>query len=258
MAKLVLIAGASTGIGFELCRIFARNGFNVALVAKNKERLEKAEEKLRAEYKVETYSFVADLATAEGPELLYQSVKEAGLRVDVLVNNAGFGFHGLFLETDLKHELQMMQLNMITPVQLTKLYLKEMKGRGEGKILQVASTAAFQPGPTMAIYYATKAFLLFFSEAIRDELRGSGITVTALCPGATESNFAKSAKMEGTHLFQRFVMDAATVAEAGYRGLMAGKSVVIPGFKNKLLAASVRFIPRDLVTVFSRKAVETA
>lgn len=251
-----LITGASTGIGFELARILAREGNNLILVAKSSERLKLAADKIRKEFpSIQCETLEADLASSSAPVKLADAIRAKNWNVDILVNSAGYGDFGSFLETSLEKELQMMQLNMVTLVHLTKLFVKGMTERKRGRILNVASTAAFQPGPFMAIYYASKAFVLSFSEALNNELKGTGVSVTALCPGPTESNFTKAANLEGNKLFKSGVMDARAVAEVGYRGLMSSKSVVIPGLRNRVLASAVRFMPRDLVTQFSRKAV---
>jgi hypothetical protein len=244
-----LITGASTGIGLELARIFAREGYELALVARNQKRLEE----LARELKPASVQVIAkDLSLPDAPEEIQRSVP----RVDVLVNNAGFGVYGKFAETSLAEELNMMQLNMSALVALTKLYLSGMVAARSGRIMNVASTAAFQPGPLMAIYYATKAFVLSFSEAIGNELEGTGVTVTALCPGPTATEFQERAQLHDVALLKLNVMDARTVAEAGYRGLMAGKAVVIPGLQNKLMAQSLRFSPRSMVTKIVRRMQE--
>jgi uncharacterized protein len=247
-----LITGASGGIGLELARVFAEQGFALVLVARHRERLNE----IAAELKPTPVQVLAkDLALVGAAEGIHREVP----KVDVLVNNAGYGVYGRFAETPLDDELGMLQLNMTALVVLTKLYLPAMVASKNGKILNVASTAAFQPGPLMALYYATKAFVLSFSEAIGSELEGTGVTVTALCPGPTATGFQARSKVEKSRLFQRMkVMDARTVAEAGYRGLMAGKPVVIPGLLNKVLAQSVRFSPRSLVTKIARKMQEEA
>jgi hypothetical protein len=190
---------------------------------------------------------------SDAPEEVHRAVP----KIDVLVNNAGFGVFGKFAEKSLAEELNMMQLNMTALVALTRLYLPAMISAQSGKIMNVASTAAFQPGPLMAIYYATKAFVLSFSEAIANELEGTGITVTALCPGPTATDFFKRAQLQNSGLVKgRKIMDARTVAETGYRALMAGKTVVIPGIGNKLLAQSIRFSPRSMVTKVVRRMQE--
>ncbi|HYL35103.1 MAG TPA: SDR family oxidoreductase [Bryobacteraceae bacterium] len=246
-----LITGASTGIGLELARIFAREGYELALVARHQKRLED----LAAELKPASVQVIAkDLSLPDAPEEIQRAVP----RVDVLVNNAGFGLYGKFAATSLAEELNMMQLNMSALVILTKLYLAGMLAARSGRILNVASTAAFQPGPLMSIYYATKAFVLSFSEAIGNELQGSGVMVTALCPGPTATEFQERAQLRDIALLKMNVMDARTVAEAGYRGMLAGKAIVIPGLQNKLLAQSLRFSPRSMVTKVVRRMQEQA
>jgi short-subunit dehydrogenase len=247
-----LITGASGGIGLELARIFAEQGYALVLVARKRERLEEIAVELRP---TPVQVLAKDLALVGAAEGIHREVP----KVDVLVNNAGYGVYGPFVKTPLDDELGMLQLNMTALVVLTKLYLPAMVAAKNGKILNVASTAAFQPGPLMALYYATKAFVLSFSEAIGNELEGTGVTVTALCPGPTATGFQARTKLEKSRLIKRMkVMDARTVAEAGYRGLMAGKPVVIPGLMNKLLAQSVRFSPRSMVTKIARMMQEEA
>jgi short-subunit dehydrogenase len=241
-----LITGASGGIGLELARVFAENGYALVLIARSRDRLVE----IAADLKPTPVQVLAkDLALVGAAEGVFREVP----KVDVLVNNAGYGVYGPFLGNPLDEELGMMQLNMTALVALTKLYLPGMVASKSGKILNVASTAAFQPGPLMAIYYATKAFVLSFSEAIGNELEGTGVSVTALCPGPTATGFQARTKLENSRLFKRMkVMDARTVAEAGYRALMAGKPMVVPGLTNKLLALSVRVSPRSMVTKIAR------
>jgi short-subunit dehydrogenase len=247
-----LITGASGGIGLELARVFAEQGHALVLVARSRNRLEE----IAAELKPTPVQVLAKDLTLVGAA---EGVLREAPKVDVLVNNAGYGVYGPFLKTPLDEELGMLQLNMTALVVLTKLYLPGMVASRNGKILNVASTAAFQPGPLMALYYATKAFVLSFSEAIGSELEGTGVTVTALCPGPTATGFQARTKLEKSRLFTSLkVMDARTVAEAGYRGLMAGKPVVIPGLMNKLIAQSVRFTPRSMVTKIAHKMQEEA
>jgi short-subunit dehydrogenase len=247
-----LITGASGGIGLELARVFAEQGYALVLVARNRSRLEEIAVELKP---TPVQVLGKDLALVGAAEGIHREIP----KVDVLVNNAGYGVYGRFAETPLDEELGMLQLNMTALVVLTKLYLPAMVASKNGKILNVASTAAFQPGPLMALYYATKAFVLSFSEAIANELEGTGVTVTALCPGPTATGFQARTKLEKSRILKHMkVMDARTVAEAGYRGLMAGKPVVIPGLLNKVLAQSVRFSPRGLVTKIARKMQEEA
>jgi short-subunit dehydrogenase len=174
----------------------------------------------------------------------------------VLVNNAGFPVYGLFNETDLEVELEMLQVNVIALTALTKLFLKGMVERRYGRILNLASTAAFEPGPLMAVYYASKAYVLSFSEALANELRGTGITVTTLAPGPTRTGFQKRGQLEDSRLVQGEIADAQSVALAGYRGLMAGKTLVIPGFTNKLIPLIVRVSPRGMITRVVRRMQE--
>jgi len=199
----------------------------------------------------------ADLTDRAAPQRIVDELRAKSIDVDVLVNNAGVGVTGAFVETDLQAELAMIQLNVVALTHLTKLLLPGMVARRRGHVLNVASTAAFQPGPLMAVYYATKAYVLSFSEAIAEELRDSGVTVTALCPGPTETGFAAAANMSGTRLFTMSrPADSRAVAEAGYEAMTRGRRVAIPGLKNKLLAQSVRVSPRRLVTTIVRKMQE--
>ena len=245
--KTALITGASGGIGYELAKLFARDKYNLVLVARNKEKLQQRAEELRKLGSPFVTVHWFDLAELDTPDKLFQRTERANIQVDILINNAGYGVRGPFAKTNLDDELEMMQLNMIALAHLTKLYLPQMIRRGHGRIMQVASTAAFQPGPFMAVYYASKAFVLSFSEALHEELIGTGVTCTALCPGATETDFAKRAKTANTKLFLRGTMDAKSVAEEGYKGLMSGKPLVITGTRNKLITFSERFAPRSMV-----------
>jgi uncharacterized protein len=255
--KTALITGASSGIGYELAQLFARDRYNLVLVARSADKLKQIADEFTRQFGISVKIISLDLSLPDAPEKVFSELQQEAIEIDVLVNNAGFASYGFFWETDLNAELQMMQLNMVALTHLTKLFLKEMVSRHEGKILNIASTAAFQPGPLMAVYYATKAYVLSFSEALANELQGTGVTVTALCPGPTESGFQARANMEESKLVSgKRIMDAKTVAEIGYRGLMKGETVVIPGLKNKLLALSVRFTPRNLVTTIVRSMQE--
>jgi uncharacterized protein len=254
--KTALITGASSGIGLELARIFAREGSDLVLVARNGDRLRQLASELEKAHGARSLILATDLTEPGAAAYVLDQTVRAGLRLDVLVNNAGFGQYGLFAENDLEECLRQIQLNVTTLTHLTRLYLPGMIERKTGRILNVASTAAFQPGPLMAVYFATKAYVLHFSEALANELHGSGVSVTCLCPGATATEFHKRANATSMNLLKFGAMDARTVAEDGYRALMAGKPVVISGFKNWLLAQSVRFSPRRLATTIARKAHE--
>ena len=249
-----LITGASTGIGFELARIFAAARYNVFLVARDRVRLQEVASGLSSQHGVRATVIAADLAWAGAPAEIYGRTGH----VNVLVNNAGFGLLGRFAEQSLDDELGLMHVNMDALVALTRLYLPGMIEARKGRILNVASTAAFQPGPLMALYYASKAFVLHFSEAIANELDGTGVTVTALCPGPTKTEFQARAATEESRLNSMGLMSAREVAEAGFHGLMRGRRIVIPGLRNKLLAQGVRFAPRRLVTAIARKMQDKA
>jgi uncharacterized protein len=246
--KIALVTGASSGIGLEMSRQLSRDGYELILVARSEEKLRAIAKEL-GNAKV----IVADLAEPDAP----QRVFDAAGAVDVLVNNAGYGLSGPFSETDLARELEMIQLNIAALTHLTKLFLRPMLERKSGHIVNVASTAAFQPGPLMAVYYATKAYVLSFSEAIADELRDSGVMVTALCPGPTATGFADVAGMNESRLFSvTKPMSSRRVARYGVRAMLHGKRVAIPGVANKLMMQSLRVSPRRLVVALVRKLQE--
>lgn len=249
-----LITGASNGIGLELAKIHAAKGDRLVLVARNKSKLDELKLELEKTYKISVYTIGKDLSAMNASQEVFDETSKQQIQIDYLINNAGFGDFGMFVETDWNKEAQMIQLNITALTQLTKLYLKEMVKRSSGKIMNVASTAAFQSGPTMAVYYATKAYVLSFSEAIDNEVRDKGVTVTALCPGATESGFQAAAAMEESNLVKgRKLPTSKEVAEYGYESMMKGRTVAIHGFMNYLLANSVRFIPRAMVVKVTRK-----
>jgi len=252
-----LITGASSGIGWELVKLFAEDRQDLVLVARNRKKLDQIGRDLTGAFGIRVRVIAKDLANPKAPSEIAQELSSAGVSLDALVNNAGFGVYGAFSKTDGAKELEMLQVNVVGVTQLTKLFLPAMLERRSGKILNVASTAAFQPGPLMAVYYASKAYVLSFSEALSNELSGSGVTVTALCPGPTDTEFQKEAGLEGTRLFSNpFVRDARSVARAGYQGMISGKGIVIPGLSNQILAQAVRFAPRQLVTAISRSLQE--
>ena len=238
-----LVTGASGGIGLEIARLLARDRYHLALVARSQARLEELAAELRSAHKVTVEVIVKDLALPEAPAEVYRQTGP----VDVLVNNAGYGIYSPFAESKLDEDLNMMHLNMDALVALTRLYLPGMIEARRGRIMNVASTAAFQPGPTMALYYASKAFVLHFSEAIAFEVKGAGVTVTTLCPGPTDTGFQARAALDNVRLFHMGTMSAKTVAEAGYQGMLAGKTLVIPGMKNKIGMQSLRLAPRKAV-----------
>jgi uncharacterized protein len=256
MNKTALITGASTGIGFEFAKLFAADGYNLVLIARDEQKLREIAGSLPSKFNISVKIYPKDLSVTGDIENLVCQIREDVGTIEVLVNNAGFGLSGAFVDTDLARELEMIQLNVVSLVIFTKLWAKEMVQRKGGKILNVASTAAFQPGPLMAIYYATKAFVLSFSEALAEELKESGVTVTALCPGPTATQFSKRAELEKSRLFKGGivpVLDAATVAKIGYDGLSKGHPVVIPGLINKIGVFSVRLTPRKLVAQIAKR-----
>lgn len=247
--KAALVTGASSGLGAEFLKLYAADKYDLVLVARSEGKLKELAAGLAKEHGVEAHVLACDLSEGGAPKEVFDGAAKLGVEVHALVNNAGFGDFGPFVETRFDRELEMMQLNMIALVHLTKLFLPGMVARGTGEVLNVASTAAFQPGPLMAIYYATKAFVLSFSEALAEEVAGGGVRVSALCPGPTETGFVKAAGMEKSKLFERGgVMDAPTVAAIGYRGVKRGCRVVVPGIRNKVMAQSVRFAPRRMIT----------
>ncbi len=243
-----LVTGASGGIGEDLARLFAEDGHDLVLVARSRDKLARISEELAGKHSVSARVIVSDLARPDAPREIYEELQRSGVHVDALINNAGFGSYGLFAETDLRHELDMLQVNVAALTHLTKLFLPAMLAEKRGYVMNVASTAAFQPGPLMAVYYASKAYVLHLSEALANELEGTGVVVSALCPGPTATGFVAAAGMSESKLFDRGAMSARAVAEAGYRGMLAGKAIVIPGFRNSLLARAVGFMPRGLIT----------
>jgi len=243
-----LVTGASGGIGEELARLFAADGHSLVLVARSRDKLSALAEELSDKHNVNARVLPADLARAEAPREIFEELQSDAVTVDALVNNAGIGSYGLFAETDAKTELDLLQINVVALTHLTKLFLPQMIARRRGYVLNVASTAAFQPGPLMAVYYASKAYVLSFSEALANETSGTGVRVSVLCPGPTETGFVAAAGMGESKLFDANVMSARAVAVEGYRGMLSGKTVVIPGLRNRLLASGYRFAPRGLIT----------
>jgi len=256
-SKTVLITGASVGIGRELARLFARDGYSLVLVARNAARLQEVAADLEKRFGIIAKFFPLDLTNSAAPQFLFDQLQRETIAVDVLVNNAGYGRLGAFATIPYEESAGQVALNITALTHLTKLFLAPMLERKSGQFLNVASTAGFQPGPLMAVYYATKAYVISFSEALANELQGTGVTVTCLCPGLTDTEFQTRAGTEKTTLFRRTrPMDAASVARDGYRALMKGKPLVISGMRNRLLMESLRISPRRLVTAVSRKFLE--
>lgn len=254
--KVALITGASSGIGMELAKIHAKRGGDLVLVARRKERLIKLKGELESEHGVSVQVIVKDLSHPDGAKEVYD---ETLSHVDYLINNAGFGFSGFFHEVPWKKSQEMINLNISSLACLTNLFLKDMHKRNSGKILNVSSIAAFFPGPLNPVYAATKSFELSFSQAIANELSGTNITVSVLCPGPVDTEFAEVAGMtyERIKLLRKSrIATAEETAQAGYEGMLKGKHVIIPKFTNKLLVTLARILPRDAATWVSRKVLE--
>jgi short-subunit dehydrogenase len=251
--ETVLITGASAGIGRALARLFAAAKSNLVLVARRRERLEELADELRKQQGVEVRVVAADLGQADAPGAIVDRLTREGVTIDVLVNNAGFGALGPVAELDVTRQMEMIQVNVAALTHLTRLLLPSMIERRGGGVLNVASTAGFQPGPFMAVYYATKAYVLSFSEALADEVAASGVRVSCLCPGPTVTEFAETANVSDKPLFKLQTMTAEQVAEAGYRGFRRGKLLVVPGWINYLGSMSVRFVPRGVARAVARR-----
>ena len=255
--QTALVTGGSGGIGLEIAKVLARNGFDLLLVARKRDTLEAAAGQIEGKFDVRVQVFAADLRRPDAPQAIFDFLHNENVPIEVLVNNAGFGVSGEFADTKLQREMEMIQVNIGALTYLTKLFLPAMIKRKSGRVLNVASTAAFQPGPGMAVYYATKAYVLSFSEALAEELRHSGVTVTALCPGPTRTEFAATADAGNSRLFAAFgIADAADVAEFGVAAMMHGRRVAIPGIKNKIVAQANRFAPRAVTVKVSRMLQE--
>lgn len=244
--QTVLVTGASSGIGLELARQFARAGSNLVLVARGKEKLEQLATQLRNEFKVQAEVVEGDLCNPGAATNIVEELQRRKLSIDVLVNNAGFGLMGQHSSLELQRQLDMVQVNIAAVVHLTQLLLPGMLERNTGGVLNVASTAAFQAGPNMAVYYASKAFVLSYTEALHEEVSGTKLHVSCLCPGPTDTGFTAAANMEGSKLFKMGTQSAQEVARYGYLAFQRNQAIAIPGFKNKLLAWSTKFSPRSI------------
>ncbi len=255
--ETVLVTGASAGIGLELSKIFAQHHYNLVLVARRQERLQDLKKELEESYQINAQVISLNLTMSGAPKQLYDELKKQNITIDILVNNAGFGLQGSFVKTDSQIERNMIELNIQTLTELTKLFLRDMVARHKGKILNVASTASFLPGPYMSVYYASKAYVLSFSKALAYETRKDGVTISALCPGPTNTEFQEQAGIAHSNIFSGKMLPVTTakkVAEAGYRGLMKGKTVIIPGIMNKIGTYSSSFTPSFINKSCGRKA----
>lgn len=235
MKEIALITGASTGIGFEIAKLFAADNINLLIVSRDKQKLLKIKDEFENQYKIDVYTLAIDLSSDSGVQNILDVVKSNSLIVNYLVNNAGFGDYGAFIERSIEKYREMVHLNILSLTELSYFYGKEMVKRGKGRILNVASMAGLQPDPNFAVYGATKSYVISLTEAIHKEFEHSGVTVTVLSPGATTSNFMERADMGNAKLYASGVMSSVDVASEGYSGMMKGKLHVIPGFKNKIL-----------------------
>lgn len=256
MNSWALVTGASTGLGKEFCELFAKDNINLIIVARNIEKLNELANALKEKYKIQIEICSYDLSIQDNVDEVVKFLTANNIQIDYLVNNAGMGVYGHFAETSWQQEHQMMELNMITLTHLMKQMIPMMVKNKKGKILNVASTAAFQPGPLMSVYFATKAFVLSLSEALNEELKNTGVTITTLCPGPTETEFFKSAKMKSLKFADtksKLMMTSKEVAEIGYKSLMSSERVVVAGILNKITAFSTRFLPRPLLAKIAQQ-----
>ncbi|MGY3312553.1 short-subunit dehydrogenase [Peribacillus simplex] len=256
MNKTVLITGASGGIGKELADRFAKDGYNVVLVARSEDKLTELAKKYQESYRVQATVFAKDITLPGVAEEIAAELKKKGITIDYLVNNAGFGLYGEFLETKLEQEMNMIDVNIKALTIMTKLFLPDMVKRRQGGVMNVASVGAFYPGPLMAVYFATKAYVLSYTEALENELSGTGVTVTALCPGPTATGFVGRAELGSSKLYQSGVMEVGKVADEAYRDFLRGKTLIIPGAIHRFITSLPRLLPRKVMTRSIRQRTE--
>jgi len=256
MKNVALITGASSGIGLELARIHASRGGDLIIVARREEQLHKLAAGLKAQHNTEVLVIAKDLSVANAADELYQDIQARHIDVEILINNAGYGGYGRFIEREWSKDKAMINVNVMALVTLTRLFLPDMVARRHGRILNVGSVGGFLPGPLQAVYYATKGFVLSFSQALANELKGTGVTITVLCPGATRTGFAQTANMEDVPGFHLVEADASDVARFGYEAMLAGKTTAVHGIVNKFFTEILRFIPRAGICLLSRAVVE--
>jgi short-subunit dehydrogenase len=252
---MALITGASSGIGAELARLCAAAGYDLVLVARRAAALESLSQELASKHGIDARVVAVDLSEEDAPDRIVRALESRD--IDLLINNAGFGVHGAFTETDWDAERRLLQVNVMALVRLTKLVLPGMKQRGKGRVLNVASTAAFVPGPFMALYYASKSLVFSFSLALASEMKDSGVTVTALCPGPTTTEFQQVAGIGGSRLFRGPAMTAEAVAREGFEAMMAGRAEVIAGSRNRIMILGARLAPRSLLAALARRLNST-
>lgn len=253
-----LITGASIGIGYEFARLFAKDKHNLILVARSKDKLSLITKELSSQFGIQCSFICCDLSKPGAAKEIERKVKSLNLNVDYLVNNAGIGNYGLFKDIDFNKETEGIQINITALTELCKIFLPSMIEKKFGGILNVSSIASFQPGPLMAVYYATKAYVTSFSEALANELKGSGVHISVLCPGPTKTNFFIAANMTKSKLDKSFlpIADSYSVANAGYKGLLANKTVIVPGVMNKVSGCLAKFVPRNISASLVRKIQE--
>jgi uncharacterized protein len=252
--KTALVTGASVGIGRDLAELFARDGHHLILTARNESQLQELAAKLRDQYHINVDVIVQDLSISGASQRIFEQSQAKS--IDYLVNNAGFGTHGPFAEAEIESQLAMLQVNVVALTHLTRLFLPGMLKRGSGRIMNVASLAAFLPGPLMAVYYATKAYVLSFSEALASEVARGGVTVTALCPGPTKTEFQIRAGIANSPLFEKGAMSSQKAAQLGYDAMMRGKRTIVTGFSNKVSAFGTRFVPRRATAAIAKRLNE--
>ncbi|HEY0651670.1 MAG TPA: SDR family oxidoreductase [Chryseosolibacter sp.] len=255
--QFALVTGGTSGIGYELVKLLANDGYNLVIVARTESDLERVSKEIAQQYGVQVKTIAKDLFDFENAFEVYNQVVSQNIQIDILINDAGHGHYGKFTDTDLRMELSIIDLNISSLVVLTKLFLKDMVARGDGKILNVSSIASKAPGPWQSVYHGTKAFVQSFTEAIRSELKDSGVTITALLPGATDTDFFRKANMTESKLVQEGKLDSAVeVARDGYKALMSGDDMVISGFMNKVQVAMANVTPDALAAEKMRKQQE--
>lgn len=256
--KHVLITGPTSGIGYELAKLFAKDGYHIIAVARSRKELDQTASELQLAHDTVVHTFEKDLFKPEAANEVYEEIKAKGFKIDVLVNNAGHGLYGEFTATDLRKELDIIHLNIISLVTLTKLVLKDMVKRGEGRILNLSSIASKSPGPWQSVYHGTKAFVQSFTEAVREEVKDSGVIITALLPGVTDTDFFRKAGMESSKAVQdeSKMADPADVAQDGYNALMAGSDMVVSGFKNKIQVGMNGITPDSKLAHITGKSQE--
>ncbi len=251
--RTALVTGASSGIGRELARILAENGFNLVLVARDRDELLTVAAELESRHGITVTAISKDLSSADAPEELLGELRQRLIVIDVLINNAGFALGGEFGSADVSRTISLLHVNVICLTHLTRLLMPGMVARGRGRILNIASIAGFYPGPLTACYNASKAFVVSFSLALANELKGTGVTTTCLCPGPTHSRFAERAGLTSSKAFSENVMSARTVAKIGYAAMMAGRPMAIAGLRNKLRMLTIPLVPARILAHFSRK-----